>query len=546
MSRQLGGRGPQRACGARPASGAAERFPLGFWALTTLARAASAAKEVALAMVLGTSPFKDALVVAWTAPTLLATYCNETLPALLTPLWAQPAGGNAAGARRLVGLALAALALLGLAALLWPAAVIAVVAPALPPATAALATTLERWLAANIFLLGAQSLLAARLNAARRFRWAPLAAGLPAAAVLGALGLTRGWALAPRLDAIAAGLTLGSALGLALLLLALFHRPAAAAAPLPAGRAPAPPPRPAPLRPFGALLLAMLVLNLVPLAERMAASGLHPGSLAAYDYGERLVLFVFGLSVAPFTAVSFTRLAELAGADAFAPELERALQGLVTAAMPLAAGLAVFAPLITRCVYGWGRFHAASLAATAPVVAIRGAGLGLDAVFYYLLFALYARGRAATKLPLALALAAVNLPLAFVAARAWGVAGLAGAHLAAYAAALAWLLRQRGALLPGVRWRAAAAAAGQSGALTLAVALGVRRLLPPAAVAGALGGAASWAWMALAVALTALGAALLARWLAPALLPGLRLALWPPRPAAPRLEQGARLEEGAA
>jgi len=503
--------------------GAPERFPLGYWALTALARAASAAKEVALAMVLGTSPAKDALVLAWSVPTLLATYCNETLPALLTPLWAQPQAR--ASGRNVVRWALGGLAALSLLALLGPRALVGVVAPALPAATAALAVTLERGLAINILLLGAQSLLAARLNAARRFAWPPLAAGLPAAAVLAALALSRGWALAPRLTAIAAGLTSGSALGLALLLVALRRGPAHSAPP-----SAAPAPLASPLRPFGALLLAMLVLNLVPLAERMAASGLRPGSLAAYDYGERLVLFVFGLSVAPFTAVSFTRLAELAGTPSFARQLEHSLRGLMTAVMPLAAGMAVFAPLITRCVYGWGRFNAASLASTAPVVAIRGAGLGLDAAFYYLLFALYASGRAAAKLPLAVALAAVNLPLAFLGARAWGVAGLSGAHLLAYAAAVGWLLRRRQALLPHVRWRAAALAAGQSGALTLLVALAVRRLLPTAAVAGARGGAASWAWMALAVALTAAGATLLARWLAPALLPGLRQALWP-RPA---------------
>src|SRR6185437_3520383 len=97
------------------------------------------------------------------------------------------------------------------------------------------------------------------------------------------------------------------------------------------------------------------------------------------------------------TAVSFTRLAEAAvpgraAPPAFAAHFEAAWQGLLTLIAPAAASLAVFARL------------------------------QLDAAFYFLLFAIYAQGRERSKLPIAVALAAANLPLLFWWARLWGVA----------------------------------------------------------------------------------------------------------------------------
>ena len=507
------------------------------WIMTGLARAASAAKEVLLAMAFGTTPWKDALVVAWTVPTLLATCSNETLPALLTPAWA--GGRRPPEARRLVWLALLALAGLSAAAVAWPGALVRLLAPALRPPARAAAVALARLLAVNILLLGAQSACAARLNAGRRFGWAPAAAGLPALGAIVALALSRGAPPALRVLDVAWGLTAGGALALALLA-------AACLAALPA-RAPAPPAQLAGarasqslLRPFLALLLAMLVLNLVPLAERMAASALRSGSLAAYDYGERLVRFVFGLSVAPFTALSFTRMAELAPPRSappapFAAFVAVALRGLLTLAAPLAVMLAVFAPLITRCVYGWGRFGANSLAATLPVVAIQGGGLALDAAVYFLLFASFARRDADAKLPLALVLAAVNIPLAFLWSRGFGLAGLAAAHVAGSAAALGWYARRAARRAGAVPWRPAVAAAAQAGGLTLAAALAVRACLPAGALTGRFSGGASWAWLALALAMTAAITLGLARRLAPGLAAGVRAAFAgappPPLPA---------------
>jgi putative peptidoglycan lipid II flippase len=492
------------------------------WGMTALARAASAAKELLLALALGTTPWKDALVVAWTAPTLIAAYSNETLPALLTPLWA--GGHSSPAARRLVVLALAALAALSAAAVVWPSALVRVLAPALPPPALGAAIALERLLAVNIVLLGAATLLAARLNADRRFGWAPLGAGLPALGAVVAVGLSPGAPPALRVLDVGWGLTAGSAAALLILIAAWRLPPRLLALPAPPvngsfavlGRS------------LAALLAAMLVINLVPVAERMAASGLRSGSLAAYDYGERLVRFVFGLSVAPFTALSFTRLSELArqpGAD-FASHAQSCLRALLILAAPLAVVLAVFAPLLTRCVYGWGRFGHASLLATFPVVAIQGGGLALDAAIYFLLFAGFARGDAAAKLPLALALAAVNIPLAFLWARAFGLPGLAAAHVAGAAAALAWVgWRERGGARtprggprPAMSWRPALPAAVSAAGITLVAALAVRALLPPLVQAGQRSTLASWAWLAAALALTAALAGVLARWFAPQLL----------------------------
>jgi len=503
------------------------RPPRAIWFATALARSVSAAKEVLLAAAFGTSPWKDALVVAWTAPTLLATFCNETLPALLTPQWASAAPAGAA--RRLVWAALGLLLALTVGGFLWPALLIRAVAPAWRGPQLQMALGLEPWLCASILFLGAAAIVAARLNAARKFHWAPLAAGLPALSVLVALAATAAAPVPHRAVAVAAALTCGSALGLALL--------AVAAVRLPRGSSPprhAPPP--ACWRPMGAMLLAMALLNLVPWVERAIASGLGAGSVAALDYAQRLVQFVFGLSVAPFTAVAFTRLSEVAAADGgaaspFLIHVETGLRSLLVAVVPIAAGLAVFGRLATRCILGWGRFGAASLAATAPVVTLLGAGLAVDAAFYFLLFALYARQRAEAKLPLALILAAVNLPLAALGGRLGGLAGIAAAHVTSYLAALAWLARPKASLFLGLRWRLALRPAWSAAAFSLAAALATRAALPPSLVEGTGPRLASWMCLLASGIGTAAISSLLARCLAPGLLTdafrGLRQVLSP-------------------
>ncbi|MGH9417068.1 MAG: lipid II flippase MurJ, partial [Terriglobales bacterium] len=453
--------------------------PVGFWVATLGARGAGVTKELLLASLLGTAPWKDALVAAWTAPALIASYSSETLPALLTPLWVQ--SGTARGGRRLVLGALALLGLLSCAAMIWPQATIAAIAPGLAGPGRAEAIALERWLGAAVVVLGAQALLTARLNALRRFAWGPLAAGLPALGAVVWLLASGGEALPARMLGLAAALVAGGVLGVLMLALVAW-RTRAPAAPAP-GRgldaAAGPDVAPwrgldaAPWRALGAVLAATLLLNLVPLAERIACSGLSAGSLAAYDYGERLVQLVFTASVAPFTVVSFTGLSAVAGRAALPRQLEQSLRGLLTLVMPLAVMLAVFAPLVVGCVYGRGRFHAASLRATAPVVAIKGGGLGLDAAFYLLLFGLYAGGRASAKLPAAAVLAAVNIPLALAGAARWGLAGVAWAHVAAYAAGLAVLAHASWGWR-GLHWRPALRAAALAGGLTLAAALAVR------------------------------------------------------------------------
>lgn len=504
----------------------AERFPLRYAALTIVARVASAAKEVALASVFGTSPAKDALVAAWSAPALIASYGNETLPGLLTPIWARGEGG--AGG---VVVAVAALQVgLSLAALAWPRLVLGLVTPGLHGPTLTTAIGLERWLAANVALLGGHNLAAARLNAQRRFATLPGAVALAALTVLLVLAFTGAQPPAQRITGVAAAITGGNALALALLL-----RQVAWARDRFAPRLPL---RATSRRDlWGSLLFllaAMAVMNLVPLAERMAASGLRSGSLAAYDYGDRFVQWIFGLTVTPFTAVAFTRLAELRDAAVLARRFEEGLAALLTLAVPLAVVLAVFAPLVTRCVFGWGRFGAASLAATAPVVAIRGAGLVLDAGLYYALFAIFARGGAKAKLPVAAVLAAVNVPLAFLLSAGAGVAGLAWAHCAGAAAGLGWIGWRHDTYLPQMRMEAPFRSASRAGAVTLAAALAVRAALPRGAGLVSASMLAGWVWTATALAATALGALSLARLLTPGLLADLRQELWPAAQTAAR------------
>src|SRR6185312_15676234 len=207
--------------GVREETGA-ERFPISFWLWAVAARGAGAAREVVLAMVLGTSPWKDALVAAWTAPALMSSYCNETLPALLTPRWAQAQAGEPAGVRGLVTAIAWIQGALSLGAMLWPGWLITLIAPGLHGSGRELALTLERWLALNVALLGAQALLSTRLNAQRRFGWTPAGATISAAAVVGVLAFTRGWDLSRRVIWIAAAFTSGNVLAVTAMAAALY------------------------------------------------------------------------------------------------------------------------------------------------------------------------------------------------------------------------------------------------------------------------------------------------------------------------------------
>ncbi|HXE31987.1 MAG TPA: lipid II flippase MurJ [Terriglobales bacterium] len=481
---------------------------------TAVARGCSALKEVLLAAVLGTGVWKDALVAAWTAPAWIASFGSETVPALLTPRWVAEGPGRLRG---LMGSVTGALLVLSVAGVVWPRQLVHCLLPMLPSGTLMAAAALERWLALNIALLGLQAMLAAGCNASRQFAWPPAGTALAAAVVAVVVLVTRNIPLQQRTPEIAAAITAGNALGLGIQAAGFWRgrrrRPHPVAAPSQVPVA----------RPLAGLLLAMLLLNSVPLAERMIAGGLSAGSLAAWDYGHRLVQFVFTLAVGPLTAVSFTRLAEAAGATAggaiFARQCEQSLTEVLQVALPLAAVLATFAPLLTRATLGWGRFQAGSVALTAPVVSVLGGGIGLEAAMYFLLCAVYACGRPGVKLPLVLSLAAVNVPLAFWWGERWGVAGLAAAHLMGLAAALGWLAVRAARYLPGVRLRLSVLPGALTGGFALASAALARGLLPAAAVKGTLGPGSSCAWAAVALLLTAGGARGLAKWLAPVLIP---------------------------
>ncbi|MHB8734104.1 MAG: lipid II flippase MurJ [Terriglobales bacterium] len=415
-------------------------------------RAFGAGKELALAACLGTAGAKDALVLAWTLPNLVAGVASEAMAPLCVPRTMQrPWRLRAVLAAPLGRVTLAGLTLLSV--LLWLAApgCIHLLARGLAPSTQTLAVELARILAVNVVLLVAMTGLGALCQVHGRLAAVPLASSVAAIGVLFALW-SHGGSAAAQARAAALGITLGNAaatLLLAWVVLRAERRPRSAN-PVVAG-VPAAGRR---LRHAAAmLLLGTLILHAVPLADRRAGAALGSGAIAAYDYAGRLLQFFFNLGVAPFTWVRFSRwsrlMAEGAAPRLLARQAETDLQVLISALAPVAVFLALFALPVATLVYARGRLGADGVVAVAHALRILALGLGLDALLYYLLFVFHARQEQMPRLLTACVVGFSNATLDFVWASRWGVAGLAAAHDVAFllgASLLLGLLHRRLAL----------------------------------------------------------------------------------------------------
>jgi len=409
-------------------------------------RALAAARELVLAATLGTSAAKDALVLAWTLPGLLAALAGESLTPLLVP---RVVADSAARwrlrqlLRTAVGRALLA-ALVGLAlGLAWAApACIHLLAPAASAPTRELAVRLTHLLAVNTVLLVALAGLGALCQAHGRLAVVPLATGASALAVVVALWRATG-SPARQVQAAAWGLSLGNALAVLLLIAVVLRaeeRPKAAAHHTwsPARGSDG-------LRTSAALLLlGTLILHAVPLADRRAGAALGDGAIAAYDYAGRLLQFLFNLGVAPFTWSRFSRwsrlLAEGAPRHVLARQVETDLQVLLSGVAPVCVFLALFALPVAGCVYARGHLAASGAVAIARAVRVLALGLGADALLYYALFVFHAHKDAAPRLLAAALVGVSNAALDFTWAPRWGVAGLAAAHDVAFVLGAALLL----------------------------------------------------------------------------------------------------------
>ncbi|MGO4737610.1 murein biosynthesis integral membrane protein MurJ [Bosea sp. 2KB_26] len=347
-------------------------------AATVLSRLLGFARDVLIARLLGAGPVADAFLAALRLPNLVRRVLGEGgLNAPFVPLYLDiKASRGEAAARGFAGEATAHLGLLLLVLIAFgeiftPWLVLGLAGGfANEPETLALATHFTRLMLPFLLLTTLAALLAALLNAERRFTTAALAPALMNAVLLGVLlvQLSRGAeAMASAsLLAIFVSLTGFAHLGLILLRLRKIGLPRASLRWSPdMSRL---------MRTGGATLLAASSAQLVLLVATQIAST-ESGAVAALYYADRIFQLPLGfVGVAMGTVV----LSEMAASRENAQDdatLGRALALGLALAVPAAVALAALAEPIVSVLFEHGRFGADDRARTAGALAAFALGL---------------------------------------------------------------------------------------------------------------------------------------------------------------------------
>ncbi|POR50484.1 murein biosynthesis integral membrane protein MurJ [Bosea psychrotolerans] len=440
----------------KPAEGAPEPSRLArdsaiVGAATILSRLLGFARDVLIARLLGAGPVADAFLAALRLPNLVRRVLGEGgLNAPFVPLYlAVKAARGEEAARRFTGeaaghLGLLLLGLVALGEIFAPWVVLGLAGGfAEEPQTLALAAHYTRLMLPFLLLTTLAAMLAAVLNAEKRFTLAALAPALMNALLVGFLlvSLARGLEaeLAAQSQAVLVSLTGLAHLGLVLFALRKMFalhktglaRPSLRWSPEMARL----------VRTGGATLLAASAAQLVLLVATQIASA-EPGSVAALYYADRVFQLPLGFVGVAMGTVVLSEMADSAQASGPDARLGQALALGLALALPAALALFVLAEPIVSVLFEHGRFGAEDRARTAAALA--GFALGLPFAVIAKVFGQVYFARQTPRLPLLAGCIAV-----LVAAMAgYALAGDGNAaRMAACAASLAFLAQ---AVLLGV------------------------------------------------------------------------------------------------
>lgn len=413
---------------------------------TMLSRLLGFARDVLVARLLGAGPVADAFLAALRLPNLVRRVLGEGgLNAPFVPLYLaiRQESGEAA-AKRFTGeaighLTLLLLVLVGLGELFAPWVVLGLAGGfADEPETLALAAHYTQLMLPFLLLTTVAAMLAALLNAERRFAMAALAPALMNAILIAILvvQLLQGSeaALAAQWQALAV-----SGTGLAHLMLVLFA--------LRGIGWPRPSLRWSPemtrlVATGGATLLAASSAQLVLLVATQIASG-EPGAVAALYYADRVFQLPLGFVGVAMGTVVLSDMAAAAASDQDAM-LGKALVLGLALALPAATALVLLAEPIVSVLFEHGRFGAEDRLRTAAALAAFAAGLPFAVIARVFGQVYFARQR--PRLPLLSGGAAIIVAVAagLLAAREGDAAQIAAIAASAAFMAQAFLL---GALL---------------------------------------------------------------------------------------------------
>jgi putative peptidoglycan lipid II flippase len=347
-------------------------------AATVASRLLGFARDVLIARLIGGGPVADAFLAALRLPNLVRRVLGEGgLNAPFVPLYlaikgergeaaAQNFAGQAAGQ-----LGLLLLVLVGLGELFAPWLVLGLAGGfAQAPETLALAASYTRLMLPFLFLTTLAAMLAALLNAEKRFAVAALAPALMNAILLVVLLLLHARAAEPETGArwLALATSLTGLAHLAMIVLALRGR-----------GLPRPSLRWSPemtrfVRTGGATLIAASAAQLVLLvATQIASTG--PGAVAALYYADRVFQLPLGFVGVALGTVVLSDMAQAAQRDGPDAMLGQALTLGLALAMPAATALVALAGPIVSVLFEHGRFDAADRERTAAALAVLAFGL---------------------------------------------------------------------------------------------------------------------------------------------------------------------------
>jgi putative peptidoglycan lipid II flippase len=436
-------------------------------ALSLLIKPVNFLKDIVVAALFGTTAAKDAFLVAWTLPDLISGLVSEGLSGVLVPIFSEfAAKGEEQRAWRIASsIANAILLVLSLATLLVIVAaplLVSLLAPALPASTQALAVRLLRLMAVSMVFLGLQGLITSILNAHQRFvgpTLVPLAFNLAMIIVLLATANRLG------IESLAVATVLGA------LCMILVQAPR-----LPWSR----------LRYHagidlrdegtlrfvrlvGPLMLGTLILSSTNIVNRVFASFLPEGSLAALDFALRVTgpAYVIAPALATVLLPTLARQASLGQWGDFQARLTLGVKIHLLVTLPAAACLILLSEPIVRLLFQRGAFDSQSTAMTSSALAWYGLGLAGYGLYYLLINVFYALQNTAIRVQAGLVLVATYIVGNLALTGPMGANGIALSYGLAHAAACVLLLLRLGKRLG---WRVERAVAGFVGRALLAAA----------------------------------------------------------------------------
>jgi putative peptidoglycan lipid II flippase len=432
--------------------------------LQILAHAAALGRQVLIAATFGTTATLDAYLVAAAVAGLVLAWVLEPLRQVLVPAFRHDVArrGEARAWRHVsllfnnVGVALLLMALLGV--LLSPV-LVRVVAPGFDTATLALAASLTTIVLFSVVFAGLAGLLAQIAFAGERFGVAGTIALVDHVVVIGVfLALRERWGI----HALAAAVVAGGAAQLAVLVPMLWRRRAFLT-----GRVDPRDPHTREVgRLSGPLLVGTTSTEVSRVSDRIFASLLPAGSLAALAYASRLVSAANDLIMDSLQQSTHPHFARLTAEGRFAQlsrQLFRYVRLVVAVTVPAAVGLAVLAPDIVGVVLRRGAFDEASVRLTALALALYALGFPAQALARVLNRTFY--GFKDTRTPTRLALGRIALKIALTLAllRPLAHGAIALADSLSQLVRVAWLARRLPRELDRAERRAALVAALRTG-----------------------------------------------------------------------------------